>query len=272
MNIIDRRSNPTGKSLANRQRFKERAKEALREQVSDMLRNKKLAESGSQQVTIPTKNISEPTFRHSKQGKHEYVLPGNKKYLSGDKVERPQKGSGTAGSKAASGGPGEDVFQFALDRSEFLELLFEDLELPHLVKLSLLDLETPVYARAGFSRSGSPSRMDVRRTMSNSFARRFMLKRPRFEQICETQDQIEQAAREGDRLSVDVLNLQLDELRHRQLTAPYIDPSDLRYRRWEEYPRPKTRAAMFCLMDVSGSMTEKYKDLAKRFFTFCTIF
>ncbi len=61
-------------------------------------------------------------------------------------------------------------------------------------------------------------------------------------------------------------------LLQRSRRVPYIDPIDLRYRRYEPYPRPVAQAVMFCLMDVSGSMTEHMKDLAKRFFALLYIF
>ena len=52
----------------------------------------------------------------------------------------------------------------------------------------------------------------------------------------------------------------------------YIDPLDVRYRRFEAHPKPVAQAVMFCLMDVSGSMTEHMKDLAKRFYVLLYIF
>ncbi len=53
---------------------------------------------------------------------------------------------------------------------------------------------------------------------------------------------------------------------------PWIDPVDLRYRRFTQVPKPTARAVMFCLMDVSGSMSEQMKDLAKRFFLLLHVF
>ncbi|MDV0440785.1 DUF444 family protein, partial [Xanthomonas sacchari] len=62
------------------------------------------------------------------------------------------------------------------------------------------------------------------------------------------------------------------KLRERAKRIPYVDPIDLRFRRFEPYPRPIAQAVMFCLMDVSGSMTEHMKDLAKRFYILLHIF
>lgn len=42
--------------------------------------------------------------------------------------------------------------------------------------------------------------------------------------------------------------------------------SDLSYKRYEAKPNPTTQAAMFCLMDVSGSMDQEKKNNAKLFY------
>jgi uncharacterized protein len=52
----------------------------------------------------------------------------------------------------------------------------------------------------------------------------------------------------------------------------YIDPVDIRFNRFEPMPVPNANAVMFCLMDVSGSMGEREKDLAKRFFVLLHLF
>jgi uncharacterized sporulation protein YeaH/YhbH (DUF444 family) len=66
-----------------------------------------------------------------------------------------------------------------------------------------------------------------------------------------------------------------EELRRKERRTgiiPFIDPLDVRYRRFEAQPKPVAQAVMFCLMDVSGSMTEHMKDLAKRFYVLLYIF
>ena len=85
MNIVDRRPNPKGKSLGNRQRFITRAKAEIRGAVQEALRKRKVAEVGNgEKVAIPTKGISEPTFRHSRRtGRSEYIVPGNNPLLNG---------------------------------------------------------------------------------------------------------------------------------------------------------------------------------------------
>ena len=65
---------------------------------------------------------------------------------------------------------------------------------------------------------------------------------------------------------------ELEALKAKARRIPYIDPIDIRYRRFETVPKPVAQAVMFCLMDVSGSMSEHMKDLAKRFYMLLYVF
>ncbi len=53
---------------------------------------------------------------------------------------------------------------------------------------------------------------------------------------------------------------------------PFIDTYDLRYNNRVKQEQPSSQAVMFCLMDVSGSMNQARKDLAKRFFILLYLF
>lgn len=274
MNIIDRRSNPKGKSLANRQRFINRARGEMRKALNGALKQRKLGEDESgEKVSIPSRGIAEPVFQHSTHGgKREHVSPGNKNYVVGDKIERPtsEKSGGRGGSPEDSGE--KDAFEFALSRDEFLDLLFEDLALPDLVKTRLKEMETTQFSRAGFSVTGVPAAINLVRTMRNSFARRLSLHRPTLSQIELLEHQITAALAENDAVTAERCGHDLETARRRTRNVAYIDPVDVRYNRFENVPRPTTRAVMFCLMDVSGSMTEAMKDLAKRFFLLLHVF
>ena len=145
MIIVDRRPNPKGKSLGNRRRFIERARAEVKGAVMDALRKRKITDTESgEKVSIPTKGIDEPSFRHSSSGgKRNYVVPGNKEHVVGDEIERPQGGQGGKGGDPADSGEGSDGFEFTLSREEFLDLFFEDLELPDLVKKRLSETASP---------------------------------------------------------------------------------------------------------------------------------
>ncbi|TWB24155.1 hypothetical protein FBZ88_1127 [Nitrospirillum bahiense] len=277
MIIVDRRSNPKGKSLANRQRFIRRAKEQILRAVNGASSNRRIkdVESGAD-ISIPTGGISEPTFHRSGQGGiRDHVVPGNKEFMEGDTIAKPPSGqSGGRGTDGSPDGGGEDEFRFVLTREEFMDLFMEDLELPDLAKRKLKAADAVLWQRAGYSSSGSPTNLNLVRTMRNSLSRRIALKRPKSEEMLALEAEIAeleaQPGKDPDRL------MELRGLLERQVMRskriPYIDPIDVRYNRFTPIPKPAAQAVMFCLMDVSGSMTEHMKDLAKRFFMLLYLF
>jgi uncharacterized protein len=275
MNIIDRRPNPKGKSLANRQRFIDRARGEVKRALSDALKRRKVGESdGGEKVSIPTRGITEPMFhRSSTGGWRDYIVPGNKKFVVGDTIERPPSGEGGGRGQASPEDGGEqDAFEFVLSKEEFLNLFFEDLELPDLVKTRLKESEATQLSRAGFSVAGTPANLNLVRTMRNSLARRISLHRPTPSEIAALQRQVDAAMAADDAEGAAQGKLDLDNAQRKARRVAYIDPVDVRYNRFERVPRPNTQAVMFCLMDVSGSMTEAMKDLAKRFFLLLHVF
>ncbi len=274
MNIVDRRPNPKGKSLSNRQRFLARARVEVKSAVQDALRKRKVADvEHGEKVAIPTRGITEPIFHHSRRtGRTDHVVPGNKEYVRGDEIPRPNGGEGRGGAEGSPDGGGEDAFEFTLSKEEFLDMFFEDLELPDLVKKSLKDTTAVDLQRAGYTVTGTPSNLSVPRTMRNSMARRIALRRPKLLDLEALREALEEArVREADE-DVERLTQELERSERRSKIIPYIDPIDVRYRRYERVPKPNTEAVMFCLMDVSGSMTEAMKDLAKRFFMLLHVF
>ncbi|HTZ78471.1 MAG TPA: YeaH/YhbH family protein [Stellaceae bacterium] len=275
MNVIDRRPNPKGKSLPNRQRFLERAKHEIKDAMTEALKRRKVGQNGSgEKVSIPSHRISEPVLRKASQGgKRDYVVPGNKEFVVGDRIKRPQGGGEGSGGKASPEDGGEqDSFEFVLTREEFLNLFFDDLELPDLVKTKINDQDSMQLVRAGYSVAGSPSALSVKRTLRNSFARRISLSRPTPREIAALEMQVKTALEADDAEAAEQSQLALEAALRKSRRVPYIDPVDVRYNRFERIPKPNTQAVMFCLMDVSGSMTEQMKDLAKRFFMLLHVF
>jgi uncharacterized sporulation protein YeaH/YhbH (DUF444 family) len=230
-----------------------------------------------QAVTIPADSLHEPSFHTVfSSGQRHIILSGNKQFSTGDRLGRPKgggQGSGGGNGAGEGGGDGEDGFRFVLTRDEFLDLFFEDLELPDLVKSQIVATETMAPVRAGISMDGAPSQIDMARTMRHSMARRIGLRRPKPPEVLQLELEIkalEESGADPEKLQA----LQADhELSMRRLArVPWIDPVDLRYRRYTQVPKPSARAVMFCMMDVSGSMSEQMKDLAKRFFLLLHVF
>ena len=267
MHIIDRRLNPGSKSLENRQRFLRRAKALVQGAVKKSSQErdiKDVLEGG--EVSIPLDGMSEPRF-HREGGTRDMVLPGNKKFVEGDLLERPGGEGRCKGSKAGEG-DSEDAFRFVLSRDEFVDLFLDDLELPDLAKRKLAQVESEGLRRAGYATTGSPANISVGRTVRLAMARRVALRRPRPEAIAELEAEIAECdeARRAELLA------QLEAMKAKVRRIPFIDPIDIRYRRFETIPKPVAQAVMFCLMDVSGSMTEHMKDLAKRFYMLLYVF
>lgn len=276
MHIIDRRRNPGGKSLPNRQRFLRRAKAYVQRAVRNNAGERGIGDiDKGGEVAIPIEGVREPTFRRSGEGGvRDHLLPGNKRFIEGDLIERPPGGAGQGGSEAGNDGEGEDDFRFVLTRDEFLDMFLDDLELPALAKRRLATMEMRGMRRAGYSASGAPVNLALLRSMRNALSRRIALRRPKPHEIASLEAEIDQLEREGsdDERRLQELRDELSLLKLRSRRLPYVDPVDLRYRRFEPVSKPIAQAVMFCLMDVSGSMTEHMKDLAKRFFMLLYIF
>jgi len=282
LRIIDRRQNPSGKSLGNRQRFMDRAREQLRKAIRDNIRQRSISDTQSgETVVIPADGTHEPVFRHdSETGERSRVLPGNKEFRAGDRIPRPSGGAGRGGNEGSEEGDGEDAFAFTLSRDEFLDLLFEDLKLPDLVKKQLKSEETEKPKRAGLATSGPANRLNLVRTARRSLVRRAALSRPKHDMILQMERELERLEHEeitpadGRPAEARIAELreQLERARQKRARVPFIDPMDLRYNRLEHRPQPIAQAVMFCLMDVSASMDEDMKALAKRFFLLLHLF
>lgn len=262
--IIDRRLNDRNKSAVNRQRFLRRYKEQIRKSVADLVNRRSITdmEQGGD-VTIPTRDISEPQFRHGSGGDREHVHPGNHRFSTGDRIPRPRGDGEGGGGEGEGGGDAEDNFVFTLSRDEFMNLFFDDLELPHLVRNSLGDVQEFKWQRAGYTPRGVPANLSVVRSLRNAMARRIALGAPLRRQI---------QALEANNDTDAGTDAEIEALQRRIDSIPFLDEFDLRYRHRVRIPQPISRAVMFCLMDVSASMTEEKKDLAKRFFTLLYLF
>ncbi|WP_133127596.1 YeaH/YhbH family protein [Legionella nagasakiensis] len=274
--LIDRRQNAGKKSTVNRQRFLRRYKSHIKRAVSDAVGRRSITEiDQGEQISIPAKDISEPRFHHGRGGQVERVLPGNDEFSTGDRIKRPSGGGGgSGGSQASDRGEGEDDFVFQLTREEFLELYFEDLELPDLVKKELARINTFKSIRAGITSSGTPTNINILRSMRQATARRIALASSYKRQLRLAEEELTRLQNSTHAEQLDILRLQRDiEFLKKKINAvPFIDTLDLRYNNRIRVPAPSTQAVMFCIMDVSGSMDEPKKDIAKRFFILLYLF
>ncbi len=268
--IIDRRVNGKNKSAVNRRKFIRRYKKHLKKAVEEAVADRSITDmERGEKVNIPARDISEPTFGIGQGGVRDTVHPGNEEFVSGDTIQRPQGGAGGKGKEASDSGEGEDEFTFLLSREEFMNLFFEDLELPNMIKTRLAQEMQFKKIRAGYTTYGNPSNINIIRSMKGALARRIAIAGPHKRKLKAVKQTLE-TANEGD--DTKQLKTEIEDLEKKIRRVPYIDTFDLRYNNRVDQPVPTTQAVMFCLMDVSGSMGQFEKDIAKRFFTLLYLF
>jgi len=279
--IIDRRLAGKNKSIGNRERFLRRHKEQIREAVKRAIDGRGIRDiERGEDIHIPKRDISEPVFGHGQGGVRDVVHPGNKDFVRGDRIARPKGGQGGGSGKGQAGdsGEGEDDFVFALSKEEFMQVFFEDLALPHLIRTQLAEVPEWKYHRAGFSSDGTPNNLHVVRSMRGALSRRIALGAGSRRELQELEERLaacRATLKPGDAvMAAEVKDLEerIEALRVRVKRIPYLDPIDLRYRSRIKVAVPTSKAVMFCLMDVSGSMDEGRKELSKRFFILLYLF
>lgn len=285
--IIDRRLAGKNKSIGNRERFLRRHHSQVRDAVRRAVDGRGIRDmERGEDIHIPKRSINEPSFGHGSGGTREMVHPGNQEFVAGDKIERPKGGGGKGAGKGEAGesGEGEDDFVFHLSKEEFMQIFFDDLALPRLTQTQLA--ETPEYKshRAGFVSDGTPSNLSVVRSMRGAIGRRLAIGAGSRGELRELEEELAllqeavaslPAGLPGDPALDErcaELEAQILLLRHRLSRIPYLDPIDLRFRSRVKVPVPTSKAVMFCLMDVSGSMDEARKELSKRFFILLYLF
>lgn len=275
--IIDRRPNASKKSTVNRQRFLRRYKDQIKEAVAQAVLKRGVTDlHQGEKIIIPTKDLSEPFFSKAQGGYVEQVLPGNDRYHAGDTIERPASESSDASQQgdASQDGPQEESFSFDLTREEFLDIYFDDLALPHLVKKELAQMPMFKTIRAGVTVTGMPTHLHLGRSMRQAMARRIATTAAARRKIAELQAELValDASETVDEAARQVLMTQIASQSQWIKKVPFLDNMDLRYHHRLRVLEPSTQAVMFCLMDVSGSMDQTKKEMAKRFFMLLYLF
>lgn len=256
MSITDKRKAGNNKSVGNRQKFLKRYKSRIKRSVEDIASDKGITDVlKDRKVTIDKDDINEPNFNFDlSTGERDMVFPGNKDKSIGDRIYRPEEGEGQ-GTEGSEDGDGLDDFRFTLTKDEFLELYFSDMQLPDFIKESMKGSTKTKWKRTGYSKDGIPPRLDLVKTLKQGMARRIATKKAC--DNCNGQG-IKEACPKCEGTGI-----------KRQR---YLDDVDLRYKHFTKQPFPVRQAVMICLMDVSGSMGEFEKGLAKKFFLLLYLF
>ena len=259
--LIDRRLQGKNKSAVNRERFLRRYKAQIQDAVKKMIGERKLAdmEQGGE-VRIPRKDISEPTFTFGRGGDREIVLPGNREYIAGDRIPRPE-GQGGRGGNASEGGEGEshDEFVFSLSREEFMQIFFDDLELPNLMRTELGRAEKHTSVRAGYAKTGTPANLAVIRTLSQSLARRIALGGGLRREMQDVETQFKSALAVGHAEEAARLYTELLRLGSRRSGLPILEDHDLRVRAWNRSGQSQPMEALWQPAGYMRNVVESVK-------------
>ncbi len=299
--------------------------------------------------------LDQAVIHHGQGGEHDQVLPGNDRFKQYDKIDgsgggqgQGEPGDGDPGDgdpgdgEASDSGEGKDSFRFNVSKDEYLDYLFQDLELPNQAQVEFSNIFDLQLKRSGYSNDGKRENLDAVKTMRKNIARgvafdvpltelvldllvktyktmqSFLDKDDRYERFKEaaclvlaaieqqymaqftkrilklkrqqpTFVEIEKAIdicaqalnakrltqkRAGETLKqVEDYQSQFTKTLHvkRMQTTVNVN-TDGRFRNFSYKPTPQTRAVMFCLMDVSGSMSQSRKDIAKRFYILLYLF
>jgi hypothetical protein len=286
-----------------KRRHREEIRDYIRKKVNDgSIKN---FGSEGVDVPIPKKGTRQPTMHHGQGGRNTNVLPGNKEFEQGDRFKKPPGGGGGRGNDASIDGEGEDDFIYvSIPVEEVLSILFEGAELPNMTKIGGKTMTRPESRPDGYATKGPHSRMDLARTFANKKGEEFALNRVSEKNLLKAlkaqleilKPHLEEPAPVLDGLKPkdQALSLAAFIERVRPVTEPKLDAEGARlmkvyddkirtlkklaaqgggwreehmdFRREKDHPTPITQAVMFCLMDVSASMDEERKEIAKSFF------
>jgi len=277
-NFIDRRLNSKNKSTVNRQRFLRRYKSQIKKSVADAINQRGVTDvNNGESIVIPKKDLSEPVFHQGAGGIKDRVHPGNDQFSPGDKIARPPQQGGSGGSgqgEASDSGEGTDDFVFSISKDEYLDLLFEDLALPNLEKSQLDKLVEYKTVRSGYCADGVPGNIDIVKSLQGSIARRIAMTSTKRKRLKALEEELLALVKDepNDITQQKRLKSEIKELKEKIAKVPFIDTFDLRFRNYKKEAVPTSKAVMFCLMDVSGSMDQATKDIAKRFYVLLYLF
>jgi uncharacterized protein len=217
------------KGQIDQERHKERVKEAIKKNLGSIVSNESIILSdGKRVVKVPIRSLDEYKFRFDYRKKKQ-VGTGDGKTQVGDVIAREgQQGQGPGRGDKAGDQAGQDYYEADVEIDEIAKLIFEDLHLPFLEEKAKQAVESKTTKFTEIRRTGIMSNLDKRRSILENIKRQ---------------------AREKGKA---------------QLGA--FKKEDLRYKTWEEEIRYESNAVVIAMMDVSGSMSEFKKYIARSFY------
>ncbi|MCX7745551.1 MAG: sporulation protein YhbH [Clostridia bacterium] len=245
----------TGKDRAaeDRRRHKELVEESIKKNIGNIIAEESIiGQSRDKKIKIPIKGIKEFQFVYGKNSKGTGSGDGSEK--RGDKVGEDKSGQKGQGKGQAGNQEGEEIYETEVTIEELINYLFDDLNLPDIDKKKMAEIESiRSFKKVGYQRKGIPPRLAKKRSVVEKIKRKQGYLRTRAEAQEEELDQ-------NDELTgaIDVE----EDIKKR---FPFME-EDLRYRRVREDHKKDFNAVVICIMDVSGSMDQTKKYMARSFY------
>jgi hypothetical protein len=216
------------KGIIDQERHKERVKEAIKKNLGSIVSDEAIILSdGKRTVKVPIRALDEYKFRFDYR-KRKHVGQGDGKTRVGDVVAREGQPGQGQGAGPAGQGEGGEYYEAEVNIDEIAALIFEDLQLPFLEEKAKKAVQSKTTRFNEIRRTGVMANLDKRRMILENIKRNA---------------REEGKARFGD-----------------------VRKEDLRFKTWEENLRYESNAVVLALMDVSGSMGEFKKYIARSFF------
>ncbi len=219
------------KGVIDQERHKERVKDAIRKNLGSIVSNEAIILSdGRKTVKVPIRSLDEYKFRFDRH-KQKHVAQGDGDSKVGDVVAREgQSGSGPGkgGTGPAGSDAGQEYYEADVNIDDIAALIFEDLELPFLEERANKAMPARTTRFTEIRRTGAFSNLDKRRSI--------------------------------------IENLKRNAVEKGRAQVGGFKKEDLRFKSWEEDVRFESNAVVLALMDVSGSMGEFKKYIARSFY------
>jgi|15BtaG_2_1085339.scaffolds.fasta_scaffold00750_6 hypothetical protein len=239
MSIFRKHKSIVDRAAADRIRHKKKIDKAIKESIKDVVAEESIiGQNGKKKIRIPVKGIKEYRFIYGNNDKNKTVGTGGEHKLKrGQKIgaKRADKGQGQGQGGQASNEKGEEYYDVEITLEELAEYLFNDLKLPDLEKKQFRFIAQESIKRKGYRFQGIRPRLSKKETIKRKIRRRKRAEK------AGTYDP------EGDE------------------RFPF-HKDDLKYHHIKPKSKENSAAVIFFLMDVSGSMSQARKFLARSFF------
>lgn len=218
------------KGYLDQRRHLDKVKEAIKNNLPDLISEENIIMSnGRDLVKIPIRSLDEYKIRYN-HNKRKHVGQGDGESDIGDIIARDSSADGKKGpgkGKKAGDQPGIDYYEASVSLEEIEEVLFKELELPHLKQKDQTEIQTEKIEFNDVRKKGLMGNIDKKRTILTALKRN---------------------ATKGNPTIAPILN------------------DDLRFKTWNHTVKHESNAVVLAMLDTSGSMGHFEKYVARSFF------